>query len=256
MKRFVLWCLALLIATSCARMQESPPSFSTSTPSSYSAPFSQASQSFAVPAHEPVTADVVVRPDLLAMNFAVRTGGKSPEAALEKSKGEVETLRAKIRELAGERNAPVIRLCGFRSERESEEKARAFIDGVVEIPLEAGADYWTRAALMARLSLLQKVEQPSKKALSASGSESEEEPAIVGVSAPRFLVRDTEKYRAELTKKWVERARAFASIAEEGRAGLNLVRCEPPQAIGQNMISFEEIALSLRMACQLDAVQR
>lgn len=233
----------VLLAAACARVPESAPSFAPAS-SAYSAPFSEASQSFAVPAHEPIFADVVVRPDLLAMNFAVRSAGKSPEEALAAAKAEVEAIRGKMASFGG---GVAVRLCGFRSERDAEEKARAIVDGVVEIPLEASADYWARAAMTAKISALNAPpEPPSKKTL--------EEGSITAFSAPKFLVRDPEKYRAELTKKWVERARVFAQHAEEGRAPLSLVRCEPPQQIAQSAISFEEIALSLRMVCQLDAV--
>lgn len=235
--------LGCLLFSGCARVPESAPSFAPAS-SAYSASFSEASQSFAVPSHEPIFADVIVRPDLLAINFAVRSAGKSPEEALAAAKTEVDTIRGKIASLGG---ASSLRLCGFRSERDSEEKARAIVDGVVEISLDASTDYWARAAMMAKVSAMTTpLEAPSKKAL--------DEGSIAAFSSPKFLLRDPEKYRAELTKKWVERAKVFAQQAEEGRAPLSLVRCEPPQQIAQSAISFEEIALSLRMACQLDAV--
>jgi hypothetical protein len=243
MRSITLLSTVVLTLVSCARMPESEPSFTPSA-SAYSASFSEGSQSFAIPEHQPIVADVVVRPDFLALNFAVRSTGKNADEALAKAKEEVASIAEKMKELAGAGTG--VRPCGFRSERISEESAKAIVDGVVEIPLDSTTDYWSRAALMSKINALTTppVAPPKKEA------EEETAKAIIGFSAPRFLVRDPEKHRAELMKKWVERAKAFS---EATGGGLRFKNCEPPAAIAQSPISFEEIALSLRMACQLDA---
>jgi hypothetical protein len=232
----------ILFLASCAAPIEQQTSFVPSA-SVYSASFSESGKSFSIPAHEPIVADVVVRPDFFAMNFAVRTSGKTSDEALAKAKEEVDAIGKKVSAIAG--NETTVRPCGFRSEQLSESSSKAIVDGVVEVPLNTSTDYWARAGMMSKIDAL--VSPPAKPEKAATG---EEDISYVGLSAPRFLVRDAEKYRAELMTKWVARAKAFSEAAG---GGLRFVRCETPGAITQSPISFEELALSLRMACQLDA---
>jgi hypothetical protein len=68
-------------------------------------------------------------------------------------------------------------------------------------------------------------------------------------------VRNVETYRPELLKRWVERTRAFAKAAESEKAPLNVVSCDPPQAIAQTLISIEQVGLALAVQCRVDVVR-
>ena len=55
------------------------------------------------------------------------------------------------------------------------------------------------------------------------------------------------------SKRWVERARSFMSLAQSERAPLQVVNCEPPGPVTQQAVSVDEVVLSLSVSCRLDA---
>jgi hypothetical protein len=241
----VLFCLL----AGCAAQRRPSEQVSAPSVSAYSASFEPSTRSFDVPPAEPVVADLIVRPDVMAITFAVRATAKTADEALRLLREEIGRVAGKLGEGA------IMTLCGFRTEYVSHDRVHAYADGRAEITLAPAADYWARAGLLARLSALSKPEPP-KEDDKAKTSQEEERTVHVGFGAPRAMVKDVELHRGELNKRFVERARAFATAAQSARAPLDLLRCEPPQPIAQRTISLEEVALSLRVVCQLDFAQK
>lgn len=65
-------------------------------------------------------------------------------------------------------------------------------------------------------------------------------------------VKQPEAHRAELMKRWVDQAQAFAAAAQ-GERPLQLANCTPPGAVEQQVVTLEEVVLKLEMSCQLEA---
>jgi len=59
---------------------------------------------------------------------------------------------------------------------------------------------------------------------------------------------------AELTRRWVERVRAFTVQAQSEKVPLHLVGCEPPGEVKQQELSVDEVVLSLTVSCRLGTV--
>jgi hypothetical protein len=124
------------------------------------------------------------------------------------------------------------------------------VDGSVEVPLTADANYWTRARLLT--SLVQASSDPKPLVPPAPEDQPQLESAF---GAPEVKVRNPDAYRGELVKRWIERARAFAKLAESEKTPLHLVNCEPPQAISQTHLSIEQVGLTLPVQCRIDVAR-
>jgi hypothetical protein len=208
--------------------------------------------------HREQTADLVVRPDQICVPFALRLRDADPAAAvgelegavgaLEKRFGAVTSGTAKVRMLG---TSVVPAGTSKLADDHAAPPRWVSVDGTVEIPLAAEAGFWERAKLLAALTALtQSLHEQEAKA-------SPDKPIVEeAFSSPELKVREPEAFRAELTKRWVERARAFARAAESNGAPLDLVDCAPPAAIQQTPLSVEQVGLSLVASCHLDAVRR
>ncbi len=267
MQRFPFaWPLLLLLAPGCgsaAYPEPSAPSLlasasygGSSSGSAFSAPSGPS-----VPSHGDARGALVARPDLACVPFVLRVELGDPKAALELLEKATLTVRERFRGATGGAattsmlGANVVLAPGndtkVKEEKPPPQRFVVTVDGAVEVPLAAEADYWARAKLVAGL-----VDASSKKPFALIPSAGEVAPEIeVAFGSPEIKLRDPESFRAELVKRWVERARAFARVAESQTAPLHLVSCEPPNAITQTHLSLEQVGLSLPVSCRIDVAR-
>ncbi|MGZ5968482.1 MAG: SIMPL domain-containing protein [Polyangiales bacterium] len=204
-----------------------------------------------VPARELVSAGVVVRPDLVCVPFAVHVLDGDADKAVATAHALVDEVTSHLRAAAG--GAGVVKMRGIavspvasaKKSGSDEVKSYALVaDGSFEVPLAAALDFWGRSKLVSALVA------SSRKDVDAHL----EGPAKVSFETPQMRVHDPEVHRPALTKQWIERARAFAEAAQGPSQGpLALVDCQAPGEIAQHHVSTEEVALTLSIACRLDA---
>jgi len=198
----------------------------------------------------------VVRPDLVCVPFVLRLDGpdaKTVLATLEKASQAVQERFA-----TATNGQATTTMLGVNVSNASYGKAKSdapqqfvvTIDGSVEVPLAADANYWTRARLL--MSLVQASSDPKPLVPPPPEDQPQLDSAF---GAPEVKVRNPDAYRPELVKRWVERTRAFAKAAESEKAPLSVVNCEPPQAISQTQISIEQVGLTLPVQCRIDVVR-
>jgi hypothetical protein len=224
-------------------------------PSSGSSPYSASTSMAApstpgVPARELVSAGVVVRPDLVCVPFAVHVLDGDADKAVGAAHALVDEIVGHLRAAAGGgvvkmRGIAVSPVSTMKKSGTDEVKSYALVaDGSFEVALPAGLDFWGRSRLVSALVAA------SRKDVDAHL----EGPAKVSFETPQMRVVDPEAHRAALTKQWIERARAFAEAAQGPSQGpLALVDCQAPGEIAQHHVSTEEVALTLSIACRLDA---
>jgi hypothetical protein len=201
-----------------------------------------------VPARESVSAGLVVRPDQLCLPFALRSADPDATRAMRAIEAAASELHAKLRAIdakfALRMRGVAASALGSKKDGDATSRPMAVVaDGVFEVPLDPGSDYWARSRLVAWLSAFTAGETDAR---AASPVHATFEPAHVQVAAP-------ESFRARLTEAWVHHAREFAAAARAGDAPLVLDDCAPPGEIAQRAISNEEVALSLTVTCKLSA---
>ena len=250
--------LLSLLATACGSAVPEPSTPSLLASSSYSGASSafSAPSGPSIPSHGDTRGALVVRPDLACVPFVLRVELGDPKAGLDLL--EKATLAIKERFGGSTGGAATIAMLGanttaapdYAKAKDDKPPPARFVvtvDGAVEVPLAAEAGYWARAKLVAGLV------EASRKQDALVPSAGEGAPEIdVAFGAPEIKLRDPESHRAELVKRWVERARAFARVAESQTAPLHLVSCEPPNAITQTPISLEQVGLALPVSCRID----
>ena len=107
-------------------------------------------------------------------------------------------------------------------------------------------DWWNRAQLSAAVSVLGRT-----LALEAR----KQKPVIeVVFQQPAALVRDAERFRAEVLRRWVTRAKELASMAQDEKAPLHVLGCEPPGDVVQTPVSVDEVRLTLDVSGRVDAL--
>ncbi|MFO0759754.1 MAG: hypothetical protein U0359_24920 [Byssovorax sp.] len=243
-----------LLACGGAYPEPAPPSLLSnasygSSSSSFSAPSSPS-----VPQHN-AHGDLIVKPDLACVSFVLRTEVLDAKAGLDLLQRASSAI-AKRFEMATAGAARTKMLGAVvngvsHSKLSSTDGKPTFVvtaDGSIEASMDKEADYWARARLVAAL-----VTAASEKEVAAEKGQPEIETAF---GSPELKLRDPEAFRAELEKRWIARARAFASAAESQAAPLAIVNCEPPPVITVTPISVEQIALSLPVSCRIDAGRR
>jgi len=193
------------------------------------------------------SAHVTVRPDALRMGFAVRELGATPEAALEAARTKVQSVAAEL--IKAMRPTAQSKILGFRLARNlrggQPVDVSASVDGALEVPLAEGEDLWARARLLATLiAAAERLAQPA----------SDDDLRAVSFATPELVLLDPEPYRAELVKRWVERARGFAAAAQVDSAPLVIRECAPPGPIVQSSPAFDEVSLELTFTCRIDTV--
>ncbi|WP_395833110.1 hypothetical protein [Cystobacter fuscus] len=209
-----------------------------------------ASPSYEDPPHElpAVEEGLQVRPDVLVMSFTFRQEAEVLEQGLPKLKAAVDQYVRDTTEATRASKVEVsVKMRGFGREYGKRMRgAAAVTSGELEVSLPESMDFWARAALVATLTRVGgELTAASEKANAGSR---------VTFGFPTAQVRDPEAFRAELMKRWVERARGFMALAQSERAPLQVVNCEPPGEVKQQEVSVDEVVLSLAVSCRLDAV--
>lgn len=225
-------------------------SYSSSAPSSFSGPSSPS-----IPHHD-TRGELIVRPDLVCVPFVLRLEGPDPKAVLATLEKAAEIVQTRFS--AATSNQSTMTMAGVNVTPIGARKVKTdepprfvvTVDGSVEVPIGADVDYWARARL---LSSIVATSNDSKPLIPPPAEDQPQLEAAFG--APEIKVRNPETHRPELVKRWLERTRAFAKAAESEKAPLNIVNCDPPQAISQNVISIEQVGLALPVQCRIDVVR-
>jgi hypothetical protein len=250
--------LFALFAFGCGSAYPEPSAPSLLSSSSYSGGSTSVSSGPSIPQRSDGRGEIITRPDLVCVAFVLRIETANPQerlAELEKAIGVIQERFAKATggastsKMLGASVTPLS--AGKLKTDDPPARYVVTVDGAIEVPLVADAGYWARARLVA--ALVQTAHMPGPLLPSAGEGQPEIE---VAYGAPEIKLKDPESFRAELVKRWVERARAFSRVAESQAAPLHILSCEPPAAITQTPISVEQIGLSLPVNCRLDVNHR
>jgi len=238
-----------------------------STSSSFSGPstsgYSGASSSvsdLSVPHRGDARGELVVRPDTVAIVFALRDQHADAQQALASLEATVADMERKLKEVTA--GAASVRMCGVairrapdhgKSADTKEGEATVVVDGSIDVRLAPELDYWKRGRMLAAIAKVTRAVEASFK--EAKDEEPKRERGA-RFNEPAVTVKDLEAHRAKLAEQWVRRARAFGDAAQTATAPLHLVDCAVPALIEQRVISLEEVGLSLPMTCRLDVLGR
>jgi len=191
---------------------------------------------------------LVVRPDVLTAEFAVREVRSTSDAAIDAVKASTAQVTSALAQATD--NTSTTKLRGLSISKVIRSKqpvgVAVTVDGWLEVPLPKELDFWGWQRLyVAVLEVCARLTE---------SSHSQEEP----LRAVRFDnlqpgLKEPEAFRSELSERWISRARAFATAAQSKEAPLSLVDCSPPGAITLSRLSLEEVTLQLAVSCRLDA---
>lgn len=206
--------------------------------------------------HRDTRGEFIVRPDLVCISFVLRLEGPDSKATLGTLEKATQAIQQRFGAVTG--GSATTNMLGVNVTSMSSGKAKSdepgkfvvTVDGSVEVPLAADADYWARARLLS--ALVQASHDPKPLVPPPAEDQPEMETAF---GAPEVKLRNPDVHRPELIKRWIERTRAFSRLAESEKAPLNIVNCEPPQVINQTQISIEQIGLSLPVSCRVDVAR-
>jgi hypothetical protein len=200
----------------------------------------------------PVVSGLGVRPDVLRVAFRYQALGADPDA--------LHLIHAKLDELAtrakqGAAGPVNVKVRSIALEEQSVDRGLArftVVDGSLEVGLPETLDHWARAEQLITLnaivySVVSGLELPKDAKAPA--------PVQAAFERPVATLRDPEPYREELVKRWVARARSFATLAASPAAPLELVDCTVPSEIQVSPHTLDEVELKLALNCSLDDVQ-
>lgn len=194
------------------------------------------------------SADLVVRPDVLTVNFSISKIADNPSAGLAAIRALVDDLGRRYRAVSDTASVELRSLSVSQTQdKPGPGQHTVVVSGAVELPLGADWDYWRRAqVLMNAVQLAQAVAAEQKDARKA---------LLASLSTPVALLKNPEAFRGEIIKAWIDNARSFAAQAQSKTAPLDLVQCDPPGHVTQQQLSLEEVALTLQPRCRLDVVK-
>lgn len=215
-----------------------------------------------VPHRGDARGELVVRPDTVAIVFALREQHADAQQALASLEATVADMERKLKEVTA--GAASVRMCGVAIRRApnysksgdtdtTEAEATVVVDGSIDVRLAPDLDYWKRGRMLAAIAKVTRAIEASFK--EAKDEETKRERGA-RFNEPAVTVKDLEAHRAKLAEQWVRRARAFGDSAQTATAPLHLVDCAVPALIEQRVISLEEVGLSLPMTCRLDVLGR
>lgn len=240
---------------------------SPSSPSSTSSPYGEEGlrwPSAQAPAKRgvPPAASIVVRPDVLDVDFAVSAVVDDAGLGARIVNDATKALEARFAEVAP-KGALQIRMRATNIEpaphapgkivarkdtKRDAHDARApapvsvTVEGRVFVALAPAQDYWERTHLVARLTAL--VDQ-----LAANANADPPRFAIVfGRIEPH--VRAPEAARAELAQRWATQRKQAAREVQAGDAALAREVCAPAAQVVERVASLEEIELTLPIECR------
>jgi hypothetical protein len=195
------------------------------------------------------SADLVVRPDVILVDFTLTKTSDDPAAGLGAVQAYVEELKKRYQSAASASAEIHVRNLSVRpaTEKPDSPLQTIAVSGAIELPLAADWDYWKRARLLVSIVQLAKAvaseQKDARKAILAT------------IGAPTALVKDPEAFRTELIVIWTYQVRSFSTRAESGAAPLEVQQCEPPSKVNQQPVSLEEVALVLPINCRLDVAK-
>lgn len=196
------------------------------------------------PTVEAVAEGLTVRPDVLRLPFSFRQEADALEPAVPKLKAAVEHYTRGVAEAAKAEVAVKLKDLSLESGK-IRARSDARVQGVLEVNLPATLDFWGRSALVA--GLMKVGDQEAAAVEKADGG------LRASFGLPEAQVREPEAHRAELMKRWVERARAFMALAQSDKESpLLITDCEPPGAVKQQEVSVDAVVVSLAVNCRLD----
>ena len=191
------------------------------------------------------SADLVVRPDVILINFTLRKTTEDPEAGLGAIQLFVDELKKRYQAASENAEIQVHNLTVQAvPEKQNANLQSVVVSGAIELPLVPEWDYWKRAHLLVSLVQIAK---------SVAAQQKDAKKAILAqIAEPTALLKNPEAFRAELIKLWLEQTRTFAKAAQSTAAPLEILQCEPPRKVNQQHVSLEEVGLSLPLNCRLD----
>jgi len=189
---------------------------------------------------------MVVPPDTLTISVGIVRVGADLPATLAALQGSAQDLGQRAQKAFGAQAR--LQLLHFSvsptGEKKTETSRNLSASGAIEVPLAAELDYWGRAELLVKAAALaREVEEESKDPKKG---------VSINLGSPTPLVRNTDGLRAELIRRWVEDARAFAAAAQSAGAPLHLLRCDPPGSVEQRPLGIGGVGLWLRQNCAID----
>ncbi|MFO0653143.1 MAG: hypothetical protein U0326_43390 [Polyangiales bacterium] len=191
---------------------------------------------------------LAVRPDVLTTRFAARVAEVDPDRAVLVLKAACEILLRRMKEL---HHSTSLRMTGLDIGRDVGSKSRddlsTRVDAELDIALAPDMDWWNRAQLSAAVTVL-------GRTLSIEARK--QKPLIeVVFQQPAALVRDPERHRAEVLRRWVTRAKELAVLAQDEQAPLHVLGCDPPGDVVQTPVSVDEVRLTLDVSGRVDALR-
>ena len=192
------------------------------------------------------SADLVVRPDVILINFTLKKTSDDPEAGLSAIQSFVDDLKKRYRSASEHAEILTHNLSVHTSmEKQSQNLQDVVVSGAIELPLAPEWDYWKRAHLL--VSLVQIAKSVAAEQKNARKT------ILAEIAQPTALLRNPELLRGELVSLWLERVRGFGKAAQSQAAPLEFLHCDPPGKVDQHHISLEEVGLSLPLNCRLDS---
>lgn len=216
--------------------------------------------SFSAPQRAAASGDLVVRPDVITIVFAIKAEKGDPEKAITSLERFTAAILERFQEATA--GAASMKMCGASvrptggtsksDDRDAVEYA-VVADGSIEVKLAKEQDYWARSRLLAAITRASRdLAAPPKKEGEKKG---EEAAPLVHFNEPQVTVKDVEAYRPKLMERWAKRARELGDAVQAAAAPLYVVDCAPPSPIEQRLISLEEVALVLPVTCRVDALR-
>ncbi len=159
-------------------------------------------------------------------------------------KNAVEELTRKSKDVSG--GTAVVRLRQAVAPVEREKGRGLRVEGEVEAPLLAEADFWNRVRLV---SALENAFAETKSKYGGSAR------IHFNGSVPQAGLRNPDSKRGELTALWLKNTRDFADAVQSKQFPLHVVECSPAPRVVVTPISLEEVGVSLQVTCRLDAIR-
>jgi hypothetical protein len=200
-----------------------------------------------LPRRTAAASGLAVRPDVLVALFAARVAEVDPDRAILVLRAASDVLTRRMREV---HPAAVLRMTGLDFGRDASKSSRdelhTRVEGTLELPLAPELDWWARAQLAAQVTVLARI---------LAGEARKQKPVIdIAFQQPVALVREPERHRGEVLRRWVTRCNELAAAAQSERFPLQVTACEPPGEVTQTAVSVEEVRLSITLDGRIEAL--
>jgi hypothetical protein len=201
----------------------------------------------------------VVRPDALAVDFALRTVVDDPDVGVRILAEATKALEGRFAEVVP-RGSLSLRMRAMniepaphasgkvllRKEGASRDTARepvaVTVDGRIVVAMAPTQDYWERSHLLARMNAV------ADRLGANDGGEAAHHAITFGRIEPH--VRAPDALRAELAQRWATQRRQAVREVQAGDVTLARDVCAPAAQVVARLVSFEEIELTLPIECR------